>query len=104
MRSAYALPGAIGILVSYGMPRLTISPVRISCVASNTFIGVIRLPLPRWSSSPQRDLNQSALSTGLAVGLVGVSSIGTLDPIQRPVMQQPQRFCRPRFPAAGDAG
>src|SRR5580704_16826603 len=47
------------------MPRLTISPVRISFVASSTFAGVIRLPLPRWSSGPQRELDQFSERTGL---------------------------------------
>src|SRR5580704_11561579 len=50
-----------------GMPRLTISPVLMSLTTSSTLSRVMRLPLPRWSSRPQHELNQSAFRTGLTL-------------------------------------
>jgi hypothetical protein len=50
------------------------SPVLMSLMACSVLGGVIRLPLPFWSSGPQRDLNQSGLSAGLAAAFSGRSS------------------------------
>src|ERR1700761_8274874 len=69
------------------MPRLMISPVRMSFVASSTFAAVIRLPLPRWSSGPQRELDQFAERTGLRPlrsSSIAASPLALLDGRRRP--------------------